>query len=98
MPGRNVNLTTHLSTFVDAQVRSGRHQNASEVVREALRRYEVDLAAEREHIAAIRAVIQEGRQAIAQGDYTTVAGPEDSEALLGRLMRRGAAPRPVDTG
>ncbi len=88
MSGRNVNLTTHLSTFVDAQVRSGRHQNASEVVREALRRYELDLAAEHERIAAIRAVIQEGRQAIALGDYTTVAGPEDSDALLGRLMRR----------
>lgn len=54
MPGRNVNLTEHLNGFVSAQVSSGRHQNASEVVREALRRYEDTLAAERERVKAIR--------------------------------------------
>jgi putative addiction module CopG family antidote len=37
MPARNVNLTDHLAEFIDASVDSGRFQNASEVVREALR-------------------------------------------------------------
>lgn len=40
MAARSVELTEHLSRFVDEQVRCGRHQNVSEVVREALRRYE----------------------------------------------------------
>lgn len=91
MAARNVNLTDHLAAFVDGQVDSGRHQNASEVVREALRRYQGDVAAEEERLEAIRAVIREGREAIARGDFTTVSGPGDAEALLGRLTRRGRA-------
>lgn len=88
MSARNVSLTSHLSTFVDSQVQSGRHQNASEVVREALRRYEDAIAAERERVEAIRHVIREGREAIAEGAFTTVAMPEDAGALLSRLTRR----------
>jgi antitoxin ParD1/3/4 len=88
MSGRNVNLTEHLNSFVDVQVSSGRHQNASEVVREALRRYEDALLAEQECVAAIREVIQEGRAAIALGDFTPIASAEDADALLGRLYSR----------
>lgn len=36
MPTRNVNLTPHYDQFVDAQIRSGRFQNASEVFRAGL--------------------------------------------------------------
>ncbi|HIB66384.1 MAG TPA: hypothetical protein EYO33_15045 [Phycisphaerales bacterium] len=32
MPTRNVNLTEHYHKFVEAQVRSGRFKNASEVM------------------------------------------------------------------
>ncbi len=92
MSARNVNLTDHLSFFVDDQVRSGRHQNASEVVREALRRYEDTIAAELARLAAIREVIREGRDAIARGDFTTIATPEDADALLSRLTRREPVP------
>ena len=91
MSGRNVNLTEHLSLFVDDQVRRGRHQNASEVVREALRRYEDALLAEQARIDAIRDVIREGRAAIAGGDFTTIATPQDGEALFSRLTRRDEA-------
>ncbi len=51
MPTRNVNLTDELDRFVVAKVESGRYENASEVVRAALRnlereeqRYEIKLA------------------------------------------------------
>lgn len=92
MSARNVNLTDYLNIFVDTRVRSGRHQNASEVVREALRRYESALAAENKHMKAIRHVIQEGREAFARGDFTTIATDQDAEALFSRLTRRNAAP------
>jgi antitoxin ParD1/3/4 len=95
MSGRNVNLTEHLNLFVDKQVRRGRHQNASEVVREALRRYEDALAAEQARLEAIRDVIREGRAAIAGGDFTTVPTPEDAEALFARLTGRDIATRSV---
>ncbi len=42
MSGRDFSLTPRLSGFIDKAVRSGRHPNASEVVREASRRYEDD--------------------------------------------------------
>ena len=59
MPTRNVNLTDELDRFVVAKVESGRYENASEVVRAALRnlereeqRYEIKLAALRSAIDA----------------------------------------------
>jgi len=85
MAGRNFSLTPHLSLFVDRQVGSGRHQNASEVVREALRRYEASLVEEKARIAAIRAAIREGREDIARGDYTLVETADDTARLYAEL-------------
>ena len=39
MPTRNVNLTDELDRFLLAKVESGRYENASEVVRAALRTF-----------------------------------------------------------
>jgi antitoxin ParD1/3/4 len=83
--GRNFSLTTRLSRFVDRQVASGRHRSASEVVREALRRYEDDLEAERVSLDAIAAVAADGRAAIARGDFRLVSGPDDARALIDEL-------------
>jgi antitoxin ParD1/3/4 len=66
MPTRNVNLTAELDGFVVAKVKSGRYENASEVVRAALRKME---RAELEYEAKIAAV----RQAVAEGDASGVA-------------------------
>jgi antitoxin ParD1/3/4 len=60
MPTRNVNLTDDLDRFVLAKIESGRYENASEVVRAALRSLERD---EREYelkLAILRAAIDEG--------------------------------------
>lgn len=88
MSGRNFSLTPQLSDFIDRQVDGGRHQNASEVVREALRRYADDLEAERASLAAIDAVAERGLAAIAEGDYRLVEGEEGSRSLLDDLNRR----------
>ncbi|GGA92189.1 hypothetical protein GCM10011491_20250 [Brucella endophytica] len=91
MSGRNFSLTDHLSSFIDREVESGRHQNASEVIREALRRYEDDINAELASLAVIEKVAAEGIVAIESGNFTLVSGPEDSQALLDRLKARSAA-------
>jgi antitoxin ParD1/3/4 len=90
MSGRNFSLTDHLSDFVDRQVASGRHQNASEVIREALRRYEDDIAAEHARLVVVEKIAQQGIAAIESGDFTLVAGPDGSRALLNRLNARAA--------
>ena len=92
MVARTLDLTDHLSAFLDLQVGSGRHLDASDVVREALRRYEDALQVEQARIAAIREVIRDGRAAIAAGDFATIANAADADTLLGRLTRRAGPP------
>lgn len=90
MGGRNFSLTERLSAFVDQQVGEGRHQNASEVVREALRRYQDDLEAERASLAAIEAIAERGIAAIEGEDFRVVRGAEDRRALQDDLNRRAS--------
>lgn len=42
MPTRNVNLTPELDRFISSRIECGRYENASEVVRAALRALERD--------------------------------------------------------
>ena len=60
MPTRNVNLTEELDGFVLAKVQSGRYENASEVVRAALRTLEREEQRHEAQLAALRAAIDEG--------------------------------------
>jgi antitoxin ParD1/3/4 len=66
MPTRNVNLTNELDRFVAAKVKSGRYENASEVVRAGLR----TLEREEEQFAA---KLSRLRTAIDAGDASGVA-------------------------
>ena len=60
MPTRNVNLTAELDRFVLKKVRSGRYENASEVVRAALRTLEREEQQYDAKVAALRIAIDEG--------------------------------------
>lgn len=58
MATRNVSLTDELDRFIEDQVQSGLYQNASEVVRDALRA----LAAQKEEQAARLARLRTGEE------------------------------------
>jgi antitoxin ParD1/3/4 len=60
MPTRNVNLTEELDRFVAAKVKSGRYENASEVLRAALRTLEREEQQHQAKLAALRSAIDEG--------------------------------------
>ena len=60
MPTRNVNLTEELDSFVVAKVESGRYENASEVIRAALRTLEREEKEYEAKIAMLRTAIDEG--------------------------------------
>ena len=62
MPTRNVNLTPELDRFVLKRVKSGRYENASEVVRAALRSLERDEKEYEAKLATLRAAIREGEE------------------------------------
>ena len=69
MPTRNVSLTDELERFVRERVQSGRYENASEVMRAALRSLERDEQIYRVKLAALRKAIDEGdASGIAEGD------------------------------
>jgi antitoxin ParD1/3/4 len=68
----NIHLTAKLEKFIRAKVDSGDYNNASEVMREAVR---LLIAADEERAAKLkrlRAGIAEGRKAIADGRVTTL--------------------------
>jgi antitoxin ParD1/3/4 len=66
MPTRNVNLTDELDRFVAAKIENGRYDNASEVVRAALRTLERE---EREYEAKLSLL----QRAIDEGDASGIA-------------------------
>ena len=69
MPTRNVNLTDELDRFVLKKVESGRYENASEVVRAALRNLEREEEQYEAKLAALRAAIDEGdASGVAEGN------------------------------
>jgi len=69
MPTRNVNLTSELDLFVLKKVKSGRYENASEVVRAALRSLDREERTYEVKLARLRAAIDEGdASGIAEGD------------------------------
>jgi antitoxin ParD1/3/4 len=69
MPTRNVNLTNDLDRFVARKVKSGRYENASEVVRAGLRTLEREEQQYEAKLAALRAAIDEGdASGIARGN------------------------------
>lgn len=81
MPTRNVNLTEELDHFVLKTVKSGRYENASEVVRAALRGLERE---EREYEARLAAL----RSAIDEGDSSGVAENDVFDRVRTRLKRK----------
>jgi antitoxin ParD1/3/4 len=95
MTGRNISLTDQLARFVERQVKTGRHESVSEVVREALRRYESELAAEQACIQMIREIARDGREAIARGDYALIDSAEARADLFQRVTGRIRAEKPT---
>ena len=69
MPTRNVNLTDEFDRFVLQKVESGRYENASEVVRAALRTLEREEEQYEAKLAALRTAIDEGAASgVAEGN------------------------------
>lgn len=69
MPTRNINLTPELDRFIAAKIEHGRYENASEVVRAALRGLEREENEYDLKMAALLQAIDEGdASGIAEGD------------------------------
>ena len=82
-----VALTAQLTKFVDDKVKEGRYENASEVVREALRRFEL-----RDKAAALGAVDGDIEALAVQTMMETArSAQEDVKAIIAALKAVNAA-------
>ena len=70
MPTRNVNLTDALDRFVADRVASGKYENASEVVRAALRELERHEANDALKMERLRRLLEEGEASGIAKDFS----------------------------
>ena len=89
MPTRNVVLTEHQQQLVEALVKSGRYQNASEVLREGLRLIEERERLEGAKLKALKQAARLGWADVSAGRYVDVAD-DRIEDFIGQLGRRAA--------
>ena len=95
MPTRNINLTPELSELIDAEVASGRYQNASEVVRAGLRLLERSREEQVVRLQALHrvldAAIVQADAALADGNRLMVIDPGQARRRLEAAVERYAA-------
>jgi antitoxin ParD1/3/4 len=86
MPTRNVVLTEHDADVIDRLVKSGRYQNANEVLGEGLRLVERHEAEEATKLHALQEAARLGFADLEEGRFTDIADDqlEDAIAALGR--------------
>ena len=72
MPTRNVNLTDEQDAFVEEMVKTGKYQNASEAMRDALRGLQQRWREDELKIMALRNQVNAGAAALERGDFTEV--------------------------
>jgi antitoxin ParD1/3/4 len=86
---RTISFTERHLSLIDRMLQEGRHQSSSEVVREAMRRYEAELERDEAHLAYLRRLGDEGEADLTAGRYTDVPKEDLGEYLrgLGRRAR-----------
>src|SRR2546430_11561892 len=81
----NVSLTARLRSYVDAKVRSGRYESASEVIRDSLRALQERERIAGEFWAGVREKVAVARRQVAEG--MTVRRRSGDERNPGRAAR-----------
>ena len=81
----NFNLTPQLEIFVRELATSGDYNNASEVVREALRVFKRSEEVHALKLKQLRAAISEGERAIEQGDSHVFNSEQELDGFFATL-------------
>ncbi len=89
MPTQNVNITQAQAEFIRLSVESGDYNNASELVREALRLLKEHKDEHRARVEHLRGELQKGMDDFEAGRYTELNTEEDFHAMSEDVRRRG---------
>jgi len=85
MPTRNVVLTQRQEELIEGLVKSGRYENASEVLRDGLRLVEQREAEDAGKLTALRTAAGVGVAALDRGEFKEFRDIEDLQAYLNDL-------------
>jgi antitoxin ParD1/3/4 len=89
MPSRNVSLTTELDDYVERCVQSGHYDNASEVIRAAIRELKQAEEEDKAKVEALKVSIREGfNSGIYEGDIAV-----EMRALIRQRAAKNAKTR-----
>jgi len=88
MPTRNVVLTEYQTELIETLVKSGRYQNASEVLRDGLRLVEQREAEDAGKLKALRAAACVGVGVLDRGEFKEFGNVEDLQAYLNELSEK----------
>jgi antitoxin ParD1/3/4 len=86
MPARNVEVTERQDKMIETLVRSGRYQDADEVVRTGLRLVEAHEAEQAARLKALRSAVQGGLDDLAEGRSLDFDSIEELQAHLAALV------------
>ncbi len=95
MATRNVVLSQHQHELVESLVKSGRYQNASEVLREGLRLVEREHDEVEAKVAVLRQAAEQGWSDLASGGFDDV-DDESLDDFVGQLGVRVAKAQTAD--
>jgi|KBSSwiStaDraftv2_1062776.scaffolds.fasta_scaffold68665_4 antitoxin ParD1/3/4 len=84
MPTRNINLTAEQDAFVERMVKTGKYQNASEAMRDAVRVLQQRWKEDDLKLSLLRKQLKAGLDALDRGEFTELADAE-LDAALDRL-------------
>ncbi len=88
MPTRNINLTAEQDAFVEEMVRTGKYQNASEAMRDAVRGLQQRWQQDELKLDLLRTQLKAGIAALDRGEFTEVADA-DLDAYLDDIAKTG---------
>jgi antitoxin ParD1/3/4 len=91
MPTRNVVVTEHQAKLIEELVRSGRYQNASEVLREGLRLVERQMAEDAAKLKALREAVELGERSFETEGFVTLETDEDYEKFFAGVLEEALA-------
>lgn len=88
MPTRNVVLTERQEQLIETLVKSGRYQNASEVLRDGLRLVGQREAEDAGKLKALRAAARVGMGALDRGEFKEFRDIDDLQTYLSDLSEK----------
>jgi antitoxin ParD1/3/4 len=90
MPTRNVSLTDELDSYVEQSVQSGHFDNASEVIRAAIRELKQSEEEDKAKVEALRVAIAEGLRGPFNDGPTVMADMRERVRLRAERNRKKA--------